>query len=155
MIFLSLYLGVRIVGLWNMGSMYMNYICSFIIGKLCFISACQILTAKAILGLGLIYYYYRILFVFLPISSKLGPMMIRLRYMVSFLKYSFHLLSYFFCFKIRLPMISLLFFDYSLSLWFHRVWPSLLFFIRIIHLAGTYSAKHLFFAVLWLCLSVI
>ena len=44
--------------------------------------ACQILTAKAILGLGLIYYYYRILFIFLPISEKLGPMMIRIRYMV-------------------------------------------------------------------------
>ncbi len=44
--------------------------------------ACQILTAKAILGVGLIYYYYRILFIFLPISPKLGPMMIRLRCMV-------------------------------------------------------------------------
>jgi hypothetical protein len=49
----------------------------------CFdILACQILTAKAILGVGLIYYYYRILFIFLPISPKLGPMMIRLRCMV-------------------------------------------------------------------------
>ena len=45
--------------------------------------ACRILTAKAILGIGLIYYYYRILFIFLPISPKLGPMMIRLRCMVN------------------------------------------------------------------------
>ncbi len=44
--------------------------------------ACQVLTAKSILGVGLIYYYYRILFIFLPISPKLGPMMIRLRCMV-------------------------------------------------------------------------
>ncbi|CAF0874104.1 unnamed protein product [Adineta ricciae] len=62
-IFLSLYLIVRIIGLWNFGT-------------------CQILTAKAILGIGLIYYYYRILFIFLPISPKLGPMMIRLRCMI-------------------------------------------------------------------------
>lgn len=48
-----------------------------------FLLACQILTAKSILGVGLIYYYYRILFIFLPISPKLGPMMIRLRCMVS------------------------------------------------------------------------
>lgn len=45
--------------------------------------ACRILTAKAIMGIGLIYYYYRILFIFLPISPKLGPMMIRLRCMVN------------------------------------------------------------------------
>ncbi|CAF1445673.1 unnamed protein product, partial [Adineta steineri] len=62
-IFLSLYLSVRIIGLWNFGT-------------------CQVLTAKAILGIGLIYYYYRILFIFLPISPKLGPMMIRLRCMI-------------------------------------------------------------------------
>ncbi|CAF1275673.1 unnamed protein product [Adineta ricciae] len=62
-IFLALYLVVRIIGLWNFGT-------------------CQVLTAKAILGIGLIYYYYRILFIFLPISPKLGPMMIRLRCMI-------------------------------------------------------------------------
>ncbi|CAF5011153.1 unnamed protein product, partial [Rotaria sp. Silwood1] len=62
-IFLALYLGVRIIGLWNFGT-------------------CHILPAKAILGLGLIYYYYRILFIFLPISPKLGPMMIRLQRMI-------------------------------------------------------------------------
>ncbi|CAF1374593.1 unnamed protein product [Rotaria sordida] len=62
-IFLALYLIFRIIGLWNFGT-------------------CQILTAKAILGVGLIYYYYRILFIFLPISPKLGPMMIRLRCMI-------------------------------------------------------------------------
>ncbi|CAF4809739.1 unnamed protein product, partial [Rotaria sp. Silwood2] len=42
-IFLALYLGVRIIGLWNFGT-------------------CHILPAKAILGFGLIYYYYRMLF---------------------------------------------------------------------------------------------
>ncbi|CAF1066034.1 unnamed protein product [Adineta steineri] len=61
--FLALYLIFRIIGLWNFGT-------------------CQILTAKAILGIGLIYYYYRILFIFFPISPKLGPMMIRLRCMI-------------------------------------------------------------------------
>ncbi|CAF0923893.1 unnamed protein product [Didymodactylos carnosus] len=61
--FLALYLGLRIIGLWTVGT-------------------CQILTAKAVLGIGLIYYYYRILFIFLPISPKLGPMMIRLRSMI-------------------------------------------------------------------------
>ncbi|CAF2382653.1 unnamed protein product [Rotaria sp. Silwood2] len=62
-IFLALYLGIRIIGLWTIGT-------------------CHILSAKAILGLGLIYYYYRILYTFLPISPTLGPMMIRLRYMI-------------------------------------------------------------------------
>ncbi|CAF4223044.1 unnamed protein product [Rotaria sp. Silwood2] len=69
-IFLALFLGVRIVGLWNFGT-------------------CQILTAKAILSVGLLYYYYRLLFIYLPISPTLGPLMIRLRYMVidDFLKF--------------------------------------------------------------------
>ncbi|CAF1320961.1 unnamed protein product, partial [Rotaria sordida] len=62
-IFLALYLGVRIIGLWNFGT-------------------CHILSAKAILGLGLIYYYYRLLIIYLPISPKLGPMMIRLQRMI-------------------------------------------------------------------------
>ncbi|CAF4428057.1 unnamed protein product, partial [Rotaria socialis] len=62
-IFLALYLGVRIIGLWNFGT-------------------CHILPAKAILGIGLIYYYYRLLIIFSPISPKLGPMMIRLRHMI-------------------------------------------------------------------------
>ncbi|CAF4993694.1 unnamed protein product, partial [Rotaria sp. Silwood1] len=62
-IFLALYLCVRIIGLWRFGT-------------------CHILSAKSILGFGLIYYYYRILFTFLPVSPKLGPMMIRLQRMV-------------------------------------------------------------------------
>ncbi|CAF3796253.1 unnamed protein product, partial [Rotaria sp. Silwood1] len=62
-VFLALYLGVRIIGLWTFGT-------------------CHILAAKAILGVGLIYYYYRMLFIFLPISPTLGPMMIRLQRMV-------------------------------------------------------------------------
>ncbi|CAF3628955.1 unnamed protein product [Rotaria sp. Silwood1] len=62
-IFLALFLGIRIVGLWNFGT-------------------CQVLAAKAILGVGLLYYYYRLLIIFLPISSTLGPLMIRLRYMI-------------------------------------------------------------------------
>jgi len=89
LIFLSLYLGVRIIGLWNIGSMEINSTYYFSIVNFCFVSACQILTAKSILGLGLIYYYYRILFVFLPISAKFGPMMIRLQYMVRFFFSSF------------------------------------------------------------------
>jgi hypothetical protein len=75
--------------------------------------ACQILTAKAILGVGLIYYYYRILFIFLPISPKLGPMMIRLRCMVIESK----IFVPFFCFQeddsCRLWMIFLHFYNYS------------------------------------------
>ncbi|CAF1266771.1 unnamed protein product [Rotaria sordida] len=63
-IFLALFLGFRIVGLWHFGT-------------------CQIVASKAILGVGLIYYYYRLLFIFLPINSKLGPLMIRLRYMIT------------------------------------------------------------------------
>jgi hypothetical protein len=59
-----------------------------------FFLACQVLTAKAILGVGLIYYYYRILFIFLPISPKLGPMMIRLRCMV--IKFSINFCSVYF-----------------------------------------------------------
>ncbi|CAF3687580.1 unnamed protein product [Rotaria sp. Silwood1] len=62
-VFLALYLCVRIIGLWRFGT-------------------CHILSAKSILGFGLIYYYYRILFTFLPVSPKLGPMMIRLQRMV-------------------------------------------------------------------------
>ncbi|CAF0794665.1 unnamed protein product [Didymodactylos carnosus] len=62
-LFLALYLGLRIIGLWNFGT-------------------CRVLTAKSVLALGLIYYFYRILFIFLPISPKLGPMMIRLRCMI-------------------------------------------------------------------------
>ncbi|CAF1217287.1 unnamed protein product [Rotaria sordida] len=62
-VFLALYLSVRIIGLWSFGT-------------------CHIVPAKAILGFGLIYYYYRILFTVLPISPTLGPMMIRLQRMV-------------------------------------------------------------------------
>jgi hypothetical protein len=86
-IFLALYLIVRIIGLWNFGSKSINDSSEITDSTRDFLSvsrlACQILTAKAILGLGLIYYYYRILFIFLPISPKLGPMMIRLRCMVT------------------------------------------------------------------------
>jgi hypothetical protein len=80
-IFLALYLSVRIIGLWNFGSKT-NGEKSNTNNLLVFLLACQVLTAKSILGVGLIYYYYRILFIFLPISPKLGPMMIRLRCMV-------------------------------------------------------------------------
>ncbi|CAF1368592.1 unnamed protein product [Rotaria sordida] len=63
-IFLTLFLGFRIIGLWHFGT-------------------CQVVTSKAILGVGLIYYYCRLLFIFLPISPILGPLMIRLRYMIT------------------------------------------------------------------------
>lgn len=90
-IFLALYLIFRIIGLWNLGSMSSTFslvlLQTFSLCRL----ACQILTAKAILGIGLIYYYYRILFIFLPISPKLGPMMIRLRCMVCFAKMIDHM----------------------------------------------------------------
>lgn len=75
--------------------------------------ACQILTAKAILGIGLIYYYYRILFIFLPISPKLGPMMIRLRCMVNTLISIIRLFAHHWN---RLWMIFLHFCNYLLSL---------------------------------------
>lgn len=42
------------------------------------------LTTKFIMSCGLIYFYYRVLVVFLPISSILGPMIISIRRMASF-----------------------------------------------------------------------
>ncbi|CAF1295616.1 unnamed protein product [Rotaria sordida] len=62
-IFLALFLGFRIIGLWHFGT-------------------CQVVASKAILSIGLIYYYCRLLFIFLPINPILGPLMIRLRYMI-------------------------------------------------------------------------
>ena len=43
----------------------------------------DVLTSKAILCLGLIYFYYRSVFVYLPISPTLGPMLVKMNYMVS------------------------------------------------------------------------
>ena len=40
------------------------------------------LTTKFIMSLGLLYFYYRVLVVFLPISSVLGPMLISIKRMV-------------------------------------------------------------------------
>lgn len=39
-------------------------------------------TAKFVMSLGLLYFYYRLLSVFLPISPVLGPMMINFKAMV-------------------------------------------------------------------------
>lgn len=41
-------------------------------------------TAKFVMSLGLLYFYYRLLSVFLPISPVLGPMMINFKAMVCF-----------------------------------------------------------------------
>ncbi|CAF1504882.1 unnamed protein product [Adineta ricciae] len=62
-IFLVLFLFIRIIGLWTFGTRH-------------------IAIAKAILSFGLIYYFYRVLYIYFPISSKFGPMMIRLQYMI-------------------------------------------------------------------------
>lgn len=42
-------------------------------------------TAKFVMSLGLLYFYYRLLSVFLPISPVLGPMMINFKAMVCFI----------------------------------------------------------------------
>lgn len=42
-------------------------------------------TAKFVMSLGLLYFYYRLLSVFLPISPVLGPMMINFKAMVCLL----------------------------------------------------------------------
>ena len=60
LVFLVLYLLIRIIGTWNF----------------------DILTSKSILCLGLIYFYYRSVFVYLPISPTVGPMLVKMKYMV-------------------------------------------------------------------------
>ena len=49
-----------------------------------FFNSClkDVLTSKTILCLGLIYFYYRSVFVYLPISPTLGPMLVKMKYMV-------------------------------------------------------------------------
>ncbi|CAF4043406.1 unnamed protein product [Rotaria magnacalcarata] len=96
-LFLALYLIFRIIGLWNFGT-------------------CQILTAKAILGVGLIYYYYRILFIFLPISPTLGPMMIRLRCMIMDDFFTFLQLFVIFMISSGVAITAVLYPHYPLSL---------------------------------------
>jgi hypothetical protein len=41
------------------------------------------ITAKIVLCVGLIYFFYRLLGVYLPISPTLGPMLVRMMRMVS------------------------------------------------------------------------
>jgi hypothetical protein len=59
-IFLILFLFIRILDTWHF----------------------DVLTSKSILCLGLIYFYYRSVFVYLPISPTLGPMLVKMKYMV-------------------------------------------------------------------------
>jgi len=59
-IFLILFLFIRILDTWHF----------------------DVLTSKSILCLGLIYFYYRSVFVYLPISPTLGPMLVKMIYMV-------------------------------------------------------------------------
>ena len=59
-IFLILFLFIRILDTWHF----------------------DVLTSKSILCIGLIYFYYRSVFVYLPISPTLGPMLVKMKYMV-------------------------------------------------------------------------
>ena len=60
LVFLILYLFIRILATWHF----------------------DVLTSKSVLCLGLIYFYYRSVFVYLPISPTLGPMLVKMKYMV-------------------------------------------------------------------------
>lgn len=62
LLFLILYLFLRVIPHW------INY--------------ADVNTAKAILSCGLIYFFYRLLGVYLPISPTLGPMLVRMTRMV-------------------------------------------------------------------------
>jgi hypothetical protein len=68
--FLVVFFAVRILGSWNEHDL---------IGHL---GLDRIFVAKAILCVYLLYFYYRTLFIFLPISHQLGPMLVRMKLMV-------------------------------------------------------------------------
>lgn len=78
LIFLILYLFVRILGSWHFGNKKVNNLSVSILQ----LYLLDVLTSKSILCLGLIYFYYRSVFVYLPISPTLGPMLVKMKYMV-------------------------------------------------------------------------
>ncbi|CAF1426031.1 unnamed protein product, partial [Rotaria sordida] len=96
-IFLALFLDFRIVGLWHFGT-------------------CQIVASKAILGVGLIYYYYRLLYIFFPISPILGPLMIRLQYMITNDFFTFLKLFVIFMISFGVAIAAVLYPHHSLNL---------------------------------------
>jgi len=52
-----------------------------------FVSFMDYMTTKFVMSMGLLYFYYRTLSVFLPISPVLGPMLINIKRMVSLNEY--------------------------------------------------------------------
>lgn len=78
LIFLILFLLVRILGKWNFGKQNKFFDLIYLISNLIL----DVLTSKTILCLGLIFFYYRSVFVYLPISPTLGPMLVKMKYMV-------------------------------------------------------------------------
>jgi hypothetical protein len=70
MMFLIIFFSVRILGSWNEHDL-MGYF-----------GLDRIFVSKAVLCMFLLYFYYRTLFIFLPISHQLGPMLVRMKLMV-------------------------------------------------------------------------
>ncbi|XP_061163971.1 transient receptor potential cation channel subfamily M member 1-like [Saccostrea echinata] len=64
MVFLVLYLVLRIIPHW------FNYT--------------DIITSKVVLSIGLIFFFYRLLGIYLPISTTLGPMLVRMNRMIKY-----------------------------------------------------------------------
>lgn len=67
LLFLVLFFFIRIVGSWD---------------SIEFLGMDRIFLSKALLCVFLLYFYYRTLFIFLPISHQLGPMLVRMKLMV-------------------------------------------------------------------------
>jgi hypothetical protein len=67
MLFLIMFFVVRILGAWNGLEIF---------------GMDRIFASKAVLCIFLLYFYYRTLFIFLPISHQLGPMLVRMKLMV-------------------------------------------------------------------------
>lgn len=71
-IFLIMFYGTRIVSTWN--NQFTFFFALFGMDR--------IFMSKAVLCIFLLYFYYRTLFIFLPISHQLGPMLVRMKLMV-------------------------------------------------------------------------
>ena len=67
--FLIIFLTVRIFGIWNWNNNFLN--------------VDRIYFSKVVLVIFLLYFYYRTVFIFLPISHKLGPMLVRMKLMIN------------------------------------------------------------------------
>ena len=68
LLFLVLFFLVRIVGSWDDGFELFG-------------AVDRVFASKMVLCIFLLYFYYRTLFIFLPISHQLGPMLVRMKLM--------------------------------------------------------------------------